>query len=162
MIRTVLFATDLGAYSPVLLEHVALIAGQHSAEIVVLHAVEPFTHIADALVQTYLPQDAKRELEEEGIERILQGIKQGIIDALEEDLFEGSEGLAYVREVLVERGAPAKLILQTAQYYGADLIILGSHGPNSSNPNMLGSVASKILQLSTIPVYMVPLMRSAI
>jgi nucleotide-binding universal stress UspA family protein len=46
----------------------------------------------------------------------------------------------------------AKGILDAAQEEGADLIVVGSHGRSGINRLMLGSIASKVVSQSTIPV----------
>jgi nucleotide-binding universal stress UspA family protein len=45
---------------------------------------------------------------------------------------------------------------QTARRSGADLIVMGSHGRTGVARVLLGSVASKVLMLSAVPVMIVP------
>lgn len=53
---------------------------------------------------------------------------------------------------LVEDVAPADGIVQTAQAQGADLIVIGSHGRSGLARLMLGSVATKVVAQSLVPV----------
>ena len=53
---------------------------------------------------------------------------------------------------LVEDVAAAKGIVDTAKELGADLIVVGSHGRSGLARLMLGSVATKVVAESTIPV----------
>lgn len=159
MIRTILFATDLGVQTPYLLEHVNTLALEHGSRVVVLHVIEPPGYMADAMVKTYLPDEHRRELENEGIERIIDEVKARLIDSLEDEYIDGQRGLSEIRDVRVVAGKPAELIIKHAESCGADLLVLGSHGPATSVPYMLGSVTSKILHLSRVPVLMVPLLR---
>lgn len=53
---------------------------------------------------------------------------------------------------LVEEMAAATGIVQTAQELGADLIVVGSHGRSGIARLMLGSVATKVVAESPIPV----------
>lgn len=162
MIKNILFATDLGIYTPFMLHHVNALAGQHNARVVVLHVVEPPGHMAEAVVETYLSAETRRELEDVGIKRIIDSIKRRVVDQLEEEYLDGQEGLSHIRDVLVLSGHPADTILSQANELETDLIILGSHGHRNLAPNLLGSVTSKVLQMSRVPVYMVPLMRSVL
>jgi nucleotide-binding universal stress UspA family protein len=53
---------------------------------------------------------------------------------------------------LVEDVAAASGIVQTARDEGADLIVMGSHGRSGIARLMLGSVATKVVAESTVPV----------
>ena len=56
-------------------------------------------------------------------------------------------------EVLVKlASAPGPEIVQTAQEYGCDLIVMGSHGPSALDRGYVGSVAQHVLACSAIPV----------
>lgn len=53
---------------------------------------------------------------------------------------------------LVENAAVIKGILDTAQSEGCDLIVAGSHGRSGLEGILIGSVASKLVSTSRIPV----------
>jgi nucleotide-binding universal stress UspA family protein len=53
---------------------------------------------------------------------------------------------------LVEDVAAASGIVQTALAEGADLVVMGSHGRSGIARLMLGSVATKVVAESTVPV----------
>lgn len=55
----------------------------------------------------------------------------------------------------VESSSPAEQIVETARRYGADLIVMGSHGRTGVARVVLGSVADKVLRLSPVPVMVV-------
>ena len=162
MIQTILFATDLGIHTPYLLHHVNALAAQHRARVVVLHVIEQGGQLNDAVLASYLSAEQRNEFQEHGIKRITASVKSRIVDLLEEEFIEGQEGLLQVRDVRVVPGKPVDVIVREASACRADLIIMGSHGPNTVTPNILGSVTSRVLQMSRVPVYMVPLIRSVI
>ena len=160
MIQTILLATDLSIYTTYLLHHVDALARRHSASVVVLHAIEPGGEIGDVVVETFLPVEARHELQSLCIPRIIESVKSRILDTLEDEFIDGHSGLSAVRDVQVVPGRAVDVILEQAGRCNADLIVVGSHGLNTPMPNMLGSVTSRILQLSRVPVYMVPLVRN--
>lgn len=161
MIQTILFATDLGLHTPHLLHHVNALAVEHNSEVVVLHVIEPPGHMGDAMVKAYLSDESQHELENEGIKRIIDGVKRRLVDVLEDEYIDGHTGLSEIRDVRVVAGKPADLILEHTESCGADILVLGSHSQITSPPHLLGSVASRVLQLSRIPVFMVPLLRDS-
>src|SRR5215813_4940424 len=58
-------------------------------------------------------------------------------------------------ELIVEDGTPQALILQTAEEWMADLIIMGSHGQTSASEVLLGSVTDSVLRHAHCPVLIV-------
>lgn len=160
MIQNILFATDMGLHTPYLLHHVSSLACRHQARLVVVHAIEPPGHMGDAVVQAFFGDDARRKGGVGHIDGIIAGVKNRIIDLLEDEYIDGQSGLAKIRDVQVVAGKPADVILDQASARSADLIILGSHGQDTDSVNVLGSVTTRVLQLSRVPVYMVPLVRN--
>jgi nucleotide-binding universal stress UspA family protein len=116
--------------------------------------------MGEAVVKSYLSSETRLELEEEGIKRIISGVKNRLVDVLEDAYIDGQSGLADIQDVRVVTGKPADIILQQSELCGADMLVLGSHGQGTRAANILGSVASKVLQQSRVPVFMVPLMRN--
>lgn len=162
MIQTILFATDLGPHTHYLLHHVEELAQQHKAEIIVVHAMEPPGHLGDAVVQAYWGIENKADYQQDNMADVIDGVKRRIVDMLEDEFIAGHEGLSGVRGVHVVQGKPADVILDEAIKNQADMIILGSHSEANASENILGSVTSKVLQLSRLPVYMVPLVRNLV
>jgi len=160
MIQTILFATDLGVHTPYLLHHVNELANDHNAKVVVVHAIESAGLLSKALLDEPALGETPKHLKDQGITMIANNVKSKLVDVLEEEFIDGQHGLSQVRDVRVLPGKPLDIIMEQADDCHADLIIIGSHGEATNTPNMLGSVTSKILQMSRVPVYMVPLIRS--
>ncbi|MEO8543694.1 MAG: universal stress protein [Burkholderiaceae bacterium] len=60
-----------------------------------------------------------------------------------------------INTLIAEDSQAARGIVTTAQSCGADLIVMGSHGRSGVAKLVLGSVATKVLELSTVPVLIV-------
>lgn len=159
MIKTILFASDMGAYTSFLLHHVNILAEQNNARIVVLHVVEPPGSAAEAMVRACLPQEQQNVFHVAGMSQLMGQIKSRIVDMLEDEFIDGQAGLSRIDEVKVVSGQPADAILEHAKSCHADLIVMGSHTNSGNNPGLLGSVTAKVMQLSRVPIYMVPLFR---
>ncbi len=53
---------------------------------------------------------------------------------------------------LFKRGAPWQQILLASDEVGADLIVMGTHGRQGLSHALIGSVAERVVRLSTVPV----------
>ncbi len=65
-----------------------------------------------------------------------------------------NSGLAV--EAMVVQGEPADKILHHAREFGADLIVLGSHGHGMLYELLVGSVTSAVMRAAPCPVVVVP------
>lgn len=161
MIRKILFATDLGAYTHHALVHVESLARHYDAQITLVHAVPPVSDFAGAVVRSRCSESVKQEVLAAGnIRGLLDAIRDDVFDIIAADQELETNILPCLKDILVLQGKPAGVILDEADRLKADLIVIGSHGPDAIDSHLLGSVASKILQLAKVPVFMVPMMQS--
>jgi nucleotide-binding universal stress UspA family protein len=59
-------------------------------------------------------------------------------------------------ETLLLRGKPATNILREAKSWGADMIVVGSHGRGMLYRQTLGSVSEEVVREGSLPVLVVP------
>ena len=59
-------------------------------------------------------------------------------------------------ETLLIRGNPGPTLLREAERWGADLIIMGSHGRGALYEKLMGSVSKAVLEGRQFPVLVVP------
>ncbi|PAV69099.1 hypothetical protein WR25_22139 [Diploscapter pachys] len=86
----------------------------------------------------------------------MANIEQRVLENFREELGEVAD-LALIRAVRVRQGDPAQVILEQAQRLAVDLLIFGSHSAGAGVDVPIGRTAVRLLQLSPVPVYMVPL-----
>jgi nucleotide-binding universal stress UspA family protein len=60
-------------------------------------------------------------------------------------------------EILIEPGAPAEIIVQTAKDQNCDLIVMGTHGQGIIAEVLIGSTAKRVVRQSPIPVLVIRL-----
>lgn len=107
---------------------------------VTLLAVDPPTFPG---VETRIGTSAVRQMHQESLESMLKDARRSLSRAKLE---------------LTERaevGEIAETILKVARQDGVDLIVLGSHGRGAVKGILLGSVSSKVIAQSDIPVTIV-------
>ncbi|WP_434681186.1 universal stress protein [Pseudomonas sp. R1-18] len=160
MIRSMLYATDLGLYEPYVTQHALALARTFSAELYVIHVVEPMGLFAESVLQSYLGEDAWHDLHSRGVGAFMDGIEQRMLDGFREELGEGNKDLSFIRTVRVVQGEPSSVILEQARELAVDLLVVGSHTHQAKEGESIGRTAARVLQLSEVPVYMVPMMQN--
>lgn len=157
MISRILYPSDLGLYGRHVLNHVKCLAQRYQAKVRVIHAVEPMGVFADTVLDTYIPEELIHELRLEGEQEVMAAIRDRVMQVLEEEFVDADFDLEQVEEVEVVLGDAADCILSEAERHRSDLIVMGAHSHSSDRTTLLGSVASRVLQLTTVPVYLVPI-----
>lgn len=159
MIRSMLYATDLGVYAPYVMQHALALARTFNADLYVVHAVEPLGLFAESVLQSYLDEQALSEWHSQGLSTVMANIEQRVLDSFREELGEGQQELALIKSVRVFQGDPSQVILEQAQKLSVDLLIVGSHSHGGGGETPLGRTSARVLQLAQVPVYMVPLVQ---
>ncbi len=67
------------------------------------------------------------------------------------------ESAGVAAETAVSPGGAVPALLQAVEEFGADMIVLGSHGEGALSGAIMGSTAYRILHRSPVPVLVVPL-----
>jgi nucleotide-binding universal stress UspA family protein len=62
-------------------------------------------------------------------------------------------------ETHVAEGDTARMILEYAQQWQADLIVMGTHSHSAFEKLLIGTVASGVLEKTKIPVHMIPVVK---
>ncbi len=157
MIKTILYASDLGVLSAYSLAYVEQLAKQFSAKVILLHVVPPIDSLAAAVIKSQCNDNASLDaLTSPHLDRLLATIREQTIERLMADEF-GVEFSYLLTDIVVKSGAPAKTIIEYADEISADTIVIGNCTEPIHHRHALGSVASKVLQLTRVPVFVVPI-----
>jgi len=159
MLRSILYATDLGLYAPYVLQHALALAKAFQAELHVVHAVEPMGLFAESVLQTYLDDKTLQELRSNGLSSVMASIEQRVLEGFRDEMGEAQQDMQMIRSVRVGQGDPPRVILDEARKLGVDLLVVGSHSHGEAQDIPLGRTAARLLQLSETPVYLVPMLQ---
>ena len=143
----ILFATDGSDFSKKSIERIAGLVGSQSS--VSIKAISVFETFAPMAAEPFaVSADYYQELEETSRKRA---------DAWADDavtqLKISLPGADVSKEVVM--GAPSRVIIEFAKEWGADLIVVGSHGRGFWGRVMLGSVSDAILHHAPCSVLVV-------
>jgi nucleotide-binding universal stress UspA family protein len=158
MIKKIAFATDLGVLGPYVLCHALEISKQFNATIDIIHVIEPMGVFAESILDIYLPSKDLERLRKEGVKDVMETIKHRVTATMMSE-FANNDDESYLGDIHVMRGQAAETILQYVDDNNVDMIVMGAHGERGESLCGLGSVASKVLQRSSVPVLTVPLNR---
>ncbi len=159
MIRTILYATDLGLYAPYVLQHAVSLAQAYKAELYVVHAVEPMGLFAESVLQTYLDKDTLERLRTDGLDVVMSNIQQRVLEGFRDEMGEAYGTLDLIRTVRVIQGDPPQVILEQARELAVDAVVLGAHSQDNCSGTFLGRTATCVMQLAEVPVYLVPMLQ---
>jgi nucleotide-binding universal stress UspA family protein len=159
VIRSILYATDLGLYASYVLQHALALSRSFNADLYVVHAVKPMGLFAESVLQTYLDDETLEELRRSGLDTVMASIEQRVLEGFRDELGETQQDLQLVRAVRVVQGDPPVVILDEAQKLGVDLLVVGSHSHGADLAVPLGRTAARVVQLSEVPVYLVPMLQ---
>lgn len=141
MFKHILLATDGSAAS----EHAAQLAVDlarvHGARITALYVVDPYPYLGIG------------EANPLGFQAYMSAALEHAAEAHNKvaALCEKPPAVTFLARVAEDVGASAGIV-QSAKAVGADLIVVGSHGRTGVARLMLGSVATKVVAESPIPV----------
>ncbi|MFC3607008.1 universal stress protein [Stutzerimonas tarimensis] len=158
MIRSILYATDLGLYASDVLQHALSLSRAYQADLYVVHAVEPLGLFAHSVLQTYLDDRTLQALHTQGLSAVMSSVEARVLEGFQEELGDGV-GVLPIRQVRVVQGDPPLVILEEIQRLGVDLLVIGSHSDDSAFDTHLGRTAARLVQLSGVPVYLVPMLQ---
>ena len=149
MYRRIFVAIDGSGTSQRALDHALQLGGEQHARVRVVHAIEWVEHLAMSFSGGY-PVDLteyRESMREEG-ERMLSDAKARAGTA-------GVEVETATLEGADPRDRTARLLVRDAKAWGADLIVLGTHGRTGVDRFVLGSVAESVLHTAHRPVLLI-------
>lgn len=117
----------------------------------VLHHASEIAHWADATIHVLYVADTTRDS--------VTVVEGQTVDALEqhgEDVVDEAAktldtlGVSYDTDVV--QGNPAPTIVDYAERYDQDLVVVATHGREGASRYLIGSVSEKVVRLSSVPV----------
>lgn len=134
----ILLATDGSSCSEAAATEVASLTWPADTEVRIISVVEPPTPIA-AEPFVMVPTDYFAETEKAVREAALGALKRA-----EAKLREGGKESNLIMTTEVLTGSPKRVIVEEAENWGADLVVVGSHGYSGWERLLLGSVSQAI------------------
>lgn len=138
--KKILIAVDSSEYSLLAAKKGMELAIQLNAEVALVYVVDLDKSLGNVEAGIF-PEEAKLIIKKE-VEETLDSLAK-----LNSDI---------IIYKFMPQGDPKKEVVNTAQAWGADLIVVGTHGRTGLLHLLMGSVAESIIHQSKIPVLVVP------
>jgi len=150
-INKILIAVDDSKYADNAAAFGFDLAHSYDAQVGLVNVVEPIvTSSADATLMTGTPFDAGVANDPEFI-KIQQEASGNIIQRII-NTYAGDLKVSHFSEY----GSKAEGIIECANEFGADLIVIGTHSRTGLDRLLMGSVAEHVVRHSVVPVLVVP------
>lgn len=152
-IRKILIGIDESEFSRYAAAYAFDIAHTYSAEVGLVHIVEPIivpTDTQDGLMGG-MPFDPNLSLPGTELETLQTERSAALLDQTAKEWGEGLE-IAH----FTQYGSTAEGIIECGKEFNADLIVLGTHRRTGIDKFFLGNVAEQVVNKSLIPVLVVP------
>ena len=152
--RKILYATNLGPESPYVFRYALSIAQQYNAEIIILHVLEPLNETVKGMVEFFITDEQFSQHREKARTYHMERLRKRLAAFCDQETCKLAADVPDpVKQILVEEGPPAELILSRAKENNADLIIMGTHRKaREGGSRLLGSTARTVVNSAKIPV----------
>jgi len=133
--KRILLPTDFSGFSAQALRHALALARKFDARLKVVHVIQGFYPVGDAMLAAAPPAEG-RKMAESDTHAFMAGARDAGIDY----------------DLEIREGNPWREILAAAAQMPADLVVMGTHGRSGPERFLLGSVAEKLSHRLPCPV----------
>jgi len=141
-IQKIICPVDFSNCAQQALNYASELAKQFDAELSIVHAYEdPAAYVTPMPMSGYVGPGAELLLE----------LRKQLEVRLTQTKADVEQRGVRVRSELLE-GAPYRVVLDWAKEYGADIIVIGTHGHTGLTHALLGSVTERIVRMAHCPV----------
>jgi nucleotide-binding universal stress UspA family protein len=139
---SIVCAIDFSEPSSRALTHALALAKRLGAKVVAVHAWQ---------LPVYAVPDGVAVFGPEVVAEITEGLQKQLAATLETHRTEG-----VTLEGKLVAGSPVEAVLEIAKELSAEYVVIGTHGRTGVARFVIGSVAERLVRLSTVPVVVVP------
>ncbi len=139
LFKRILVPVDGSSYSLAAVRMAVRLAKIHGSEIILLHVLD------EALLNQIC------RFQEKTRDAVLHDMKKSA-KAFLKDMCREAKAAGIPVTAALSKGTPHEVILREAKHLGVDLIVMGKLGKRGLSRILLGSVAERVIDFSTIPV----------
>jgi nucleotide-binding universal stress UspA family protein len=153
-IRRILCATDLSGNCDHIYNGAMNLADERNAGLLVIHVIS-HRSIKAAKTLAYFLNESPKDVVKEKIYSALQLMEERLGSFFKKEIQHHPEYPGIVEHMLVYPGNIADTIVEKAEYFGCEAIVLGSHNTRFLTRFFSGGTAKKVLEQTKKPMFMV-------
>lgn len=162
-IKKILYATDLSETAVHAFAYAVSLANMYNAGITILHVIKemPGEPYLSSMISTETWKEIRERHYSKAREALIgkkrdHAVIRDVLQDFSEQAKAEAEDRAFVTdEIIIEKGDPARLIVQTAERGNFDLIVMGTHGHGAMADVLIGSTAKQVIRKSPLPVMVI-------
>ena len=166
-VKNILYATDLSESARHAFAYAISLANLYKANLFLLHVLSDVSEFIDKSIVGYISESQWEAIKESHLQEAKEvmigkqrdrALISNILDQFSEkakaDL---GENAIPSDEIIIKKGNPVTVILETADEKQCDLIVMGTRGRGTLADAMMGSTARRVIRRSKKPVLVVRL-----
>jgi len=154
-VKTILYATGLGAGAPYVFRYALSQAQKYDARIRIIHGREPLSATAQNMADLYMFKETAEDVFEKATHEAEEKIMKNLEALCAKELGSDPQGRQRVESITVAKLPAKQAILEEAEKHKVDLIVMGSHRHSVLADAMLGTTTLKVLHSTSLPVLVV-------
>ena len=160
-IRRILCATDLSGNCDRIYSYAMDLAGERNAGLMVIHVISQRS-IKVAKILAYYLNESQKDVVKEKTNSALHRMKNELSTFLKKEIKLHPDYPDLVEHLLVYPGKVADEIVEKANRFGCEAIVLGSRGPSGLKRLFRCGTAKKVLRQTKTPIFMVSMKQGQI
>jgi len=155
----ILCATNLSKQSISTYRYAFQKARENNAKILVCHIISQRS-IKAAKRLAYFLNETRKDIVKEKTYSALQRMKEQLTSFLKKELKDHPESADLIEHLLVYHGNVAEELVEKANRFGCEAIVLGSHSTGALSRLLPGGTAKKVLNQTKKPVFLVSMKKA--
>ena len=156
-VKNILYLTDLSKNASHVFRYALQLAKNFQGQITILHVLKNIDPAMEVPILVRMGEGAYQKLIQEREEEIIEGIRDRLKTFIQKELKEDPDKSDLIASIHVHEGDPVSEILDTADRYNCDLMVMGDHSKGRLAYTFLGSTVEKVLRRSRRPILVVPI-----
>jgi nucleotide-binding universal stress UspA family protein len=137
--KKIIVGDDGSEFADKALEKAIEFAKKDNMEVVVIYAIDDFCPIGVTELDCNIVREIQMKEAKNVVDRALKKIKDAGVSGRD----------------ITEVGRPADVLIESAEKENAEMIVVASHGKHGIKKLALGSVTARVVEYSSIPVFVV-------
>ena len=155
-LHRMLYATDLSDQSGDAVRYAVIYANKYKAKLIVFHVINQRSIFFSKILAIFFNEGQEHIIRQKKVNAALNHLENLLEMIRKEELKDHSEYVNEIEHLVVHYGSIAEEIVEKANRWGCELIILGPRKRSLLRRIFLSSVVRKVIRGTDTPVHIIP------